>query len=150
MSADSVYARYYRPYSSEGDPVEISLYYQDYKRGNYNKVLGAKEEDYQVMGKDKREKVVKGYMHLYKGLSYLATSKGREAIAELEAAAADSRPGDALYDAARWYLALALLKRKDLYPEHVQAEAAAIAHQIANTQSRYKLQAEELILALGL
>jgi hypothetical protein len=44
----------------------------------------------------------------------------------------------------------ALLKRKDLYPEHVLGATAAIAHQIENTQSRYKPQAEGLIRALGL
>jgi hypothetical protein len=147
---DSVYARLYEPYASGNDPVEVSLYYRDYKRGNYAAVLAAREEDYRVMGVSERGPVVEGYMRLYKGLACLATGKPKKAVTELSGAMAKSQPGDALYETAQWYLALAWLRRKDLYPEHVLGASAAIAHRITNTQSRYKPQAEELLRALGL
>jgi hypothetical protein len=87
--------------------VEVSLYYEDYKREDYPAEIGARKEEYQVMGADGREKVIRGYMQLYKGLSYLAVGKEVETVAQLEAV----KPGNTCYDTARWYLALAWLRR---------------------------------------
>lgn len=140
VAADSLFARYFTSYASGGDPVEVSLYYEDYKRGDYPAVIGAKEEEYQVMGAGGREKVIRGYMQLYKGLSYLAVGKAVEAVAQLEAV----KPGNACYDAARWYLALAWLRRGDMSPGEGLNRARSIALEIANSSSRYKDQARRL------
>jgi hypothetical protein len=134
-SGDSLFARNYRPYSSNADPVEVSLYYSYYKKGEYALVLKAREEDYQVMGVGGREKVLKRYMQLYKGLSYLAEGKAAEAIGMFGAV----QPGDADYDAAQWYSALAWVKLSNL------ERAAFVAAAIANSPSRYKERAAKLL-----
>jgi hypothetical protein len=145
--ADSTYARLYKPYMRGDDPVEVREYYQDYRTGNYAAVLAA--GDSMVMKIPPHKLLVRDYMRLYLGLSYLASGDGRNAVRELEGVVLRTKPGDALYEAARWYLALAWLKRNDVDPAGARDKAIGLARDISHSYSRYSVSARELIRALG-
>jgi hypothetical protein len=145
--ADSVFARLYRPYMRGDDPVDVREYYRDYRTGNYAAVLAA--GDSMVMKISPQRLLVRDYMRLYLGLSYLASGDGRNAVRELEGVVLRTKPGDVLYEAARWYLALAWLKRDDVDPTEARGKAIGLARDISHSYSRYQRPARELMKAIG-
>jgi hypothetical protein len=145
--ADSMYARLYKPYMRGDDPVELREYYQDYRTRNYAAVLAA--GDSMVMKISPQKLLVRDYMRLYLGLSYLASGDGRNAVRELEGVVLRTKPRDALYEVARWYLALAWLKRNDVDPAGARDKAIGLARDISHSYSRYSVSARELVRALG-
>jgi len=145
--ADSMYSRLYKPYMRGDDPVGVRAYYQDYRTGNYAAVLAA--GDSAVMGVGLRALLLRDYMRLYVGLSYLATGDGRNAVRELEGVVLRTKPGDMLYEDGRWYLALAWLKRSDVDAAEAENKALGLAREIAHSYSRYREPARELVRALG-
>ena len=145
--ADSLYARLYKPYMRGDDPVEVRVYYQDYKTGNYTGVLAA--GDSAVMKIPAQKLLARDYMRLYVGLSYLATGDGRDAVTELGGVVFRTKPGDILYETARWYLALAWLKRNDVDAGEAENKALGVAREIAQGYSRYREPARELVRTLG-
>jgi hypothetical protein len=148
--ADSIYARLYKPYMRGDDPVAVRVYYQDYRTGNYAAVLAAGDSVMTAAGSGPRQLQIKDYMRLYKGLAYLATGDGREAVTELGGVALRTKPGDEMYEAARWYLALAWLRRNDVDLAEARGKALGLARDISHSYSRYREPARALIRALGL
>jgi len=144
--ADSIYARLYKPYIRGDDPVEVRVYYQDYRTGNYAAILAAGDSAVKRAGP--RGLLMRNYMRLYVGLSYLATGDGRNAVRELGDVVFRTKPGDVLYEAARWYLALAWLKRNDVEAAEAENKALGLARGIAHSHSRYREPAMELVRAL--
>jgi hypothetical protein len=144
--ADSLFAKLYKPYMRGDDPVEVRAYYQDYRTGNYAAVLAA--GDSVIAATPPQKLQIRDYMRLYKGLSYLATGNGRDAITELGGVALRTKPGDVLYEVARWYLALAWLKRNDVDPAEARGKAMGLARDISHSYSRYTEPARELIREL--
>jgi hypothetical protein len=144
--ADSIFARLYKPYMRGDDPVEVRVYYRDYRTGNYAAVLAAGDSAVKRAGP--RGLLVRDYMRLYVGLSYLATGEGRNAVRELGDVVFRTKPGDALYEAAQWYLALAWLKRNDVEPAETENKALGLAREIAHGYSRYREPSMELVRAL--
>jgi hypothetical protein len=144
--ADTIYAGLYKPYMRGDDPVELRVYYQDYRTGNYAAVLTA--GDSAVKSAGPRGLLIRNYMRLYVGLSYLATGDGRNAVSELEAVVFRTEPGDVLYETAQWYLALAWLKRNDVEAAEAENKALGLARQIAHGYSRYREPAMELVRTL--
>jgi hypothetical protein len=145
--ADSLYTRLYRPYMRGDDPVDVREYYQDYRTGRYAAVLAA--GDSMVMKIPVRKLLVRDYMRLYLGLSYLASGDGQNAVRELEGVVLRTKPKDILYETARWYLALAWLKRNDVDAGEAENKALDLAREISHSYSRYQEPARELIKALG-
>lgn len=143
---DSIYARLYKPYMRGNDPVELRVFYQDYRTGNYAAVLAA--GDSAVKRAWPRGLLIRDYMRLYVGLSYLATGDGQNAVKELGDVVFRTKPGDVLYETARWYLALAWLKRNDVEAGEAENKALGLARQIAHSYSRYREPAMELVRAL--
>jgi hypothetical protein len=144
---DSLYMELYKPYMRGDDPVEVREYYRDYKAGNYAAVLSA--SDSVATAVEKRKLQIKNYIRLYKGLAYLATGNAPEAVEKLDAVVLRTNPGDELYEVARWYLALAWLKRSDVDPAEAQGKALGLAKDISRGYSRYRDSARELVRALG-
>jgi hypothetical protein len=143
---DSIYARLYKPYMRGDDPVEVREYYQDYRNGNYAAVVAA--GDSAVKRPLPRGLLIRDYMRLYVGLSYLATGDGRNAVSELGDVVFRTKPGDVLYETAEWYLALAWLKRTDVEATEAENKALGLAREIAHGYSRYREPAMELVRAL--
>jgi hypothetical protein len=141
--ANSIDARFYKPYMRGDDPAEVRVYYQDYRTGNYAAVLAA--GDSAVKSAGPRGLLVRDYMRLYVGLSYLATGDGRNAVSELGDVVFRTKPGDVLYETAQWYLALAWLKRNDVEAAEAENQALELARQIAHGYSRYREPAMELV-----
>ena len=144
--ADSIHARLYKPYVRGDDPVEVRAYYQDYRTGDYAAVLAAGDSAVKRAGP--RGLLVRDYMRLYVGLSYLATGDGQNAVRELGGVVFRTKPGDVLYETAQWYLALAWLKRNDVEPAEAEDKALGLAREIAHGYSRYRKPAMELVRAL--
>jgi hypothetical protein len=144
---DSLYMRLYRPYMRGNDPMEVRSFYRDYKARNYAAVLAANDSAGGGVGKHKL--LLKGYMRLYRGLSYLASDSATDAVTELGDATFRAGPPDQLYEASRWYLALAWLKRTDVDPVDAQAKALGLARDISHDYSRYRESARELVRALS-
>ena len=143
---DSLFARFYKPYKRGDDPMEVRVYYRDYRTGNYTAVLAAGDSAVRVAGQ--RAVLVRDYMRLYVGLSYLATGDGQNAVRELEAVVIRTKPGDILYDNGRWYLALAWLKGNEADAAAARHKAFGLAQEIAHSYSRYRESARELVKAL--
>jgi hypothetical protein len=129
------------------DPVEVRGYYRDYRTGNYAAVLAAGDSAVKRAGP--RGLLIRDYMRLYVGLSYLTTDDGRNAVRELEGVVLRTKPGDILYENGRWYLALAWLKRNDVDAAEAKNKALGLAREIAHSYSRYREAAGELVRALG-
>jgi hypothetical protein len=144
--ADSLFARFYKPYKRGDDPMEVRVYYQDYRTGNYTAVLAAGDSAVSVPGQ--RAVLVRDYMRLYVGLSYLATGDGQNAVRELEGVVIRTKPGDILYENGRWYLALAWLKKNDVDAAAARHKALELAQEVAHSYSRYRESARELVKAL--
>jgi hypothetical protein len=145
--ADNIQARFYKPYMRGDDPVEVRAYYQDYRTGNYAAVLAAGDSAVKRAGP--RGLLIRNYMRLYVGLSYLATGDGPNAVKELGDVVFRTKPGDVLYEAAQWYLALAWLKRNDVEAAEAENKALGLAREIAHSYSRYREPAMELVRALA-
>jgi len=142
-NSDTIFRHFYKGYSaSEEDPVEVSKYYSDYKEGRYSKVLSASDADYRVMGLDNKTERLKQYMHLYKGLSYLADNKPSNAITQFDSVMKSAPKTDLVFFNAKWYATLAWLKKEDA------SKASAIAKEIAESSSPYKHKAELLLQEL--
>jgi hypothetical protein len=144
--AGNIDARLYKPYMRGDDPVEVRVYYQDYRTGNYAAVLAA--GDSAVKSAGPRGLLIRDYMRLYVGLSYLATGDERNAVSELGDVVFRTKPGDELYETAQWYLALAWLKRNDVEAAEAENKALELARDIAHGYSRYREPAMELVRAL--
>jgi hypothetical protein len=143
ISVDSVFNSFYKKYTStEHDPVEVSNYYNDYEAGKYNKVISATDADYQVMGSDDKMEMLKQYMQLYKGLSYLEENKLLNAIAQLDSVMQSSVKTDAQYYEAQWYLTLSWLKKDDV------TKTIRFAKEILRSSSPYKNKAGQLLKEL--
>lgn len=143
---DSIYEELYKPYMRGDDPGEVRGYYKDYKSGNYAAVLAA--GDSSVKGVGQRALLVRDYMRLYVGLSYLATGDAKDAVTELEGVVLRTKPKDQLYEVARWYLALAWVRRGDADPAEARGKALGLARDISHSYSRYRESARVLIRAL--
>jgi hypothetical protein len=141
--ADSVFAQYYTVYDkSEDDPVQVSLYYYYYREKKYSKVVAAKDIDVGQMGV--QESVgSQEYLHLYQGLSLLATHDAAGALVRFGQVMDRVNPRCVLYAKAEWYSALACMKNKDM------GKAAELAQHLVQTNSIYKQQAEALLQALN-
>lgn len=142
-AADSLFAKLYKPYTRGDDPIAVRTYYQDYRTGNYAAVFAA--GDSLVTGPTPAKYPTRNYIRLYKGLSYLATGKAPDATALLADVVLRTKPGDELYDAARWYLALAWLKRTDVDAAQAKDNALGLAREIARGFSRYRESARQMI-----
>ena len=126
--------------------MEVRGYYQDYRTGNYAAILAA--GDSAVKRPLPRGLLVRDYMRLYVGLSYLATGDSRNAVNELGDVVFRTKPGDVLYETGQWYLALAWLKRNDVDATEAKDKALGLAREIAHGYSRYREPALELVRAL--
>ncbi|HLI92061.1 MAG TPA: hypothetical protein VKU83_00555, partial [Puia sp.] len=144
--ADSVFTRLYRPYMRGDDPIEVRNYYVDYRSGNYAAVLAV--GDSTGLGIGQRKVVIRNYMRLYRGLSYLATGDAKDAVPELEGVVLRTKPGDILYETAQWYLALAWVKRTDVDPVDARNNALGLAREVSHSYSRYNGPARELVKEL--
>lgn len=146
-AADSVFARLYKPYMRGDDPLEIRNVYMDYRSGNYAAVLAV--GDSTGLGVGKQKVVIRDYMRLYHGLSYLATGDAKDAVPVLEAVVLRTKPGDILYETAQWYLALAWVKRTDVDPTEAKNNALGLARDVSHGYSRYSGPAREFVKELG-
>ncbi len=142
-SPDAIFNQFYKPYSSENDPVELSNFYNDYKSKKYNSVIAAKESDYQTMGTDDKKDLLSHYLHFYKGLCWLEKNDAEKAIEEFNAASKSAPQNKSPYVDAQWWLVLALLK------ENEKEKAIVIAKKIVQSDSQYKNEASKLLTALG-
>jgi hypothetical protein len=142
--ADSVYTKLYKPYMRGNDPAAVREYYQEYRTGNYAAVLAA-DDSVVVKGTSMQKVQLRDYMRLYKGLAYLATGDGEGAVTQLGAVVYRTNPGNDLYEAARWYLALAWLRRSDVDPAEARGKALVLARDISRGYSRYRAPALELL-----
>ncbi len=137
--AERLFARLYTPYSGVDDPVQVSRYYLYYKQAKYDKLFAATDASVQEMGSDENEALSKAYLHLYKGLGYLADQQPEKALPEFDQVLRKAGPATAPYYQAQWYAALTWLKKQD------PATAAALAREIRQTASPYKARAEALL-----
>jgi hypothetical protein len=144
VQPDSLFAEFYSSYVGEKDPVEVSLYYQRYRAGDYVSVLAAKEEDYRLMGTGGRSGVLNQYMQLYRGLAYLAEKQPVRALGQFDSLLISPHVGKALYCSAQWYAVLASLQRKDISADSALAAAARGARVIGQTASPYRQRAASL------
>ena len=140
---DSLFASNYTPYSSTNDPVQVSLYYRYYKVGQYDKVLAATDASAGEMGSNEKMAVSIQYLHLYKGLAYLAKDQAANAIPEFDRVLQSAGVTDAPYYESQWYGTLARLKASD----HLR-DAIVMARQIVQTASPYKDRAVGLLKGL--
>jgi hypothetical protein len=137
--AEKSFAKFYKPYSGEKDPVEISNYYNDYKQHNYDAVIKAKESDYQTMGTGDKNEILKQYMHLYKGLSWLELNEPETALEQFAAISKSSLEDRRPYYESQWYSVLAWLKGNDITKAREQAK------EIIKTKSPHNFDAEKFL-----
>jgi hypothetical protein len=115
ISTDSLFNTYYQVYQSENDPVEVSLYYQQYKAENYSQVIKATPEDYLLQGANDKQQLLTAYMNLYKGISYIELNKSAKAKSHLEDVLNNKTLNEPILKAsATWYLVLVNLHTGDL------------------------------------
>lgn len=136
---DSAFNLFYEPYRSENDPPEVGDLYTAYRKGRYAEVLSATEADIQLMGTGDREDVLAQYLHLYKGLSYLAENKPVPAIEQFNEA---MKKSNASFYQAQWYCALAWLRAGEIDKSLMQLK------NISGTASPYVNKAKNLISLL--
>jgi hypothetical protein len=148
VAGDSIYTRLYKPYMRGADPIVLRKYYRAYKAGNYSVILA--EGDSVVSATPVQKLEIRDYMRLYKGLAQLATGNAREAVTELGGVVLRTKPGDDLYETARWYLALAWVKTNDTDAAEARDKALGLARDISRSYSRYKEPARQLAVALKL
>lgn len=112
VSGPVLAARYFQPYEAAKDPVEVSFYYNQYRRGRYADVLEAKPVDYQVLDAGgSRNARLQRYMELYKGLCLLDEKQPARSRRYLDSTW--TSPPDALTYTAQWYSLLAALWQGD-------------------------------------
>ena len=148
VQPDSLFAQFYNTYVGEKDPVEISLYYQHYRAGDYASVLAARQEDYRLMGTGRKTTTLDQYMQLYRGLSYLAENQPVRALGQFDSLLVSPHVGKEVYCSAQWYAALAALQREDIPADSALAAAARGAQAIGQTASPYRQKAARLSAAL--
>ena len=144
VQPDSLFTEFYSVYTGEKDPVEISLYYQRYRAGDYASVLAARDEDYRLMGTGGKTTILNQYMQLYRGLSYLAEKQPVRALGQFDSLLISPHVGKTLYCSAQWYAVLASLHRKDIAADSALAAAARGARAIRQTTSPYRQRASIL------
>lgn len=141
-NTSKLFERYFAKYAgTDEDPVTISLYLSFYKNGEYQKVLKASKDDYQLLGNEEQH-VAEDYMKLYKALSRLAindSASGRELQKISEVTSSKT-----IRDHALWYAALAFLKHNN--PDDCKLMLQKIK---ANKNSRYQAKAEKLLADLS-
>ncbi len=143
VSAANAFAQYYKPYISNNDPVEVSIYYEDYKQGRYADVFAASDADLQVMGANDNKQQLGQYLQLYKGLAYLAENKPAKAQLQLDSVMHAANKTTTEYYEAQWYSCMAFLKQEDA------GKAGLLAKTIAQSASSpYKVKAAELVTTL--
>ena len=142
VSPDTLFARYQQPYDGVKDPVEVSYYYNLYRKGRYAEVLGARAEDFQVMGAgDSRNALLRRYMQLYKGLCWLDRDQPGKARRSLDSAWRSSGPGEAISYTAQWYSLLAALKEGD------RAAIADLGGRLSRRPNPYQDRARKIVRA---
>ena len=140
--ADSVFARYYIGYTKdEDDPVQASIYYKYYREGKYSEVVKAKDADIGQLGFEQAV-AAQEYLHLYQGLSLLATQDAAGALVRFGQVMDKINPRNVLYAKAEWYSVLAYLKNKNV------EKAEGLAQHVVQTNSPYKQQAGNLLKVL--
>jgi hypothetical protein len=149
VTPDSLFAQFYGTYTGEKDPVEVSLYYQHYREGDYASVLAAREEDYRLMGTGKKTDVLNQYMQLYRGLSYLAERQQVRALGQFDSLLNSPHTTKEVYCSAQWYAVLCSLQRKDIPADAVLAAAAHDARAIRQSGSPYRQKATLLLELLS-
>ncbi len=138
QTTDSIYKKFYKAYSGNNDPVEVSYYRDKYKSGKYSEVIAATDKDIQTMGADDKSKSLQNYLKLYKGLSYLNEKKFSNAIQEFNIVLQSAAKKSDLYYDAQWYSVLSLLKENDI------KSASEISNKISESSSPYKNRADQL------
>lgn len=140
MVAEKAYNDFYAPYmKNDNDPIEVSLFYNSYKSGDYANVISATDTDIELAGSDDRDKLLKRYLQLYKGLTFLAERKPVDAIQYFDSVLKSSSKKSNEYYQAQWYQALGYLKNSDLH------HAIEKAKTISQSQSTYRIKAKELL-----
>jgi len=141
--AANAFGKFYKPYASSNDPVEVSEYLQDYKQGRYADVTKATEADLQQMGVNDHGQGLMQYLQLYKGLAYLAQNNTGGALLKFDSVLNTAHKDEPQYYHTQWYSCLALLKQGDI------SKASNIAGIIVQSKSPYKKEAGELLKELG-
>src|SRR5262249_3404534 len=100
--------------------------------------IAATEKDYQTMGTDDKDLLLKQYMHLYKGLSWLEKNNPDKAIVEFDLALKNSK-NKLIYNEPQWYALMAPLKKNNMN------QSGLLAKQIAQTNSIHKKDAQEIV-----
>jgi hypothetical protein len=140
MLSENLYKRSYTPYlKNDNDPVEVRPFYNSYKNGDYARVLAATDADIQLAGSGDRDQLLKQYLTLYKGLSYLAENKSGKAIQYFDSVLQSSPQKSNQYYQAQWYRLLAYLKDNNI------DIAMKAAKEISQSQSIYKSKSEQLL-----
>ena len=138
-TANSLLKKFYTPYSKdEDDPAELKSYYASLKKRDYKNVIDATDADYQLMGTGDRNELLKQYMSLYKGLSYMATNNTASAIKNFDEVLNTAGRTDRVYYNAQWYLTLTYLKENNIQ------KSLSVLETISQSESPFKLQAEQL------
>jgi hypothetical protein len=136
-------ARYLQPYDGSKDPVEVSYYYNQYRRGRYAEVMDAKPVDYQVLDAGgSKNALLRRYMALYKGLCLLEQQQPNRARRYLDSASMGTSPGDTLTFTAQWYSLLAALRQGD------QTGIQDLAGRLARRQNPYQERARKILQEL--
>ncbi|MBS1597427.1 MAG: hypothetical protein JST75_04325 [Bacteroidetes bacterium] len=141
--AGTAFNEFYKSYSSESDPVEISNYYNNYKEHKYDLVIAAKESDYQTMGIDDKNELLKQYMHLYKGLSWLEKNEPAKAVQQFDSVSSSPKNKTVFFE-AQWYSVLAFLKNNNI------TKASEVTKKIIQTNSPHKRAAIALLKQMNL
>lgn len=137
-----LYARFYSRYSTGDIPVEINDYYNDYRDGDLAAVLAVKPAEYQSMGGAGRQELLRQYMWLLKGVSYLGLDQPEKADRQFDSVLQTAGKETAPYYGAQWYDALAWLKLGDT------TRVLKMATAVAEGRSAYKEKARALVDSL--
>lgn len=142
INTDSVYKSNYAYFQPTGnEPPQLGNVMLAYQQRDYSKVFGYLDDMGAVRGEEKNDTDLKNYSLFYKALSFAETGetdKSVEAFQQLINA-----PGnDALKAAAQWYLALQLIKQKNV------DEASAILSDLSTGNNAYTNKAAELLKLL--
>ena len=137
-------ARYFSAYDGNKDPVEVSYYYDQYRKHRYSDVLDAKPIDYQVLGvSESKNARLSRYMLLYKGLCLLEDNQPAKARGYLDSVWKSAAPADPITFTAQWYSLLAALRQGD--QPGIQDLAGRLIHRPNPYQERARKILQELL-----
>lgn len=143
ISSENIFKKYYKNYSAKSDPVEISNFYSAYRNHKYDNVITAQKEDYQAMGVNDKSDLLKEYMHLYKGLSYLELNKTDLAKQQFDSVLQSANKTSNQYFQVQWYTLLLLVKTNEII------KAREIASLIVHSSSPFKNKAATILTDLA-